>query len=101
MRVLADVSGLLEDWEISLLQADCPFKLDAGFGPWVSRWPTRLAACLFCASMLEQTKQESIENLEAVRSGQLFSGYSTSQHAPTSHTRTKTINNLALAHRSQ
>jgi len=50
---MLDYSGFLEDWKISLMQADCPFKLDAGFGPWERRWPARLAACLFCAALLE------------------------------------------------
>lgn len=48
MLALADLSGLYHDWETELQAKDCPFNLAC--------WSGLLAACLFCASMLEFTK---------------------------------------------
>ena len=38
----------LPDWESELLASDCPFSLES--------WTGTLAACLFCAAMLEDTR---------------------------------------------
>lgn len=51
MTALADLSGLFADWEQELKAADCPFDLTC--------WTGTLAACLFCASMLEYTRPKA------------------------------------------
>lgn len=46
--MLADISGMFKDWEDSLSESDCPFD--------ISNWAGTLAACLFCACLIEASR---------------------------------------------
>lgn len=48
MTMLCDVSGMMDDWEQELQASDCPFRLNS--------WTGILAACLFCASIIQFSK---------------------------------------------
>lgn len=50
---MLDISGFLEDWETELSADDCPFDL--------SSWSGTLAACLFCAAMLVDSRETHME----------------------------------------
>lgn len=58
--MLADISGFFKDWETELRADDCPFD--------ISDWPGTLAACLFCAALVESIRLEKV-------AASLFSGY--------------------------
>lgn len=44
---MIDFSGFYHDWATELRASDCPFYLGS--------WTGTLAACLFCAAMLEES----------------------------------------------